>query len=124
MEKFKRLSKAQITTLALTMIAVGGGSYGIMSAASNVSAQTPILQTQTVADNPSVSEVTDTPEPGDTIDATDTPEKTDVAESVDKKETGEVGDVTDKEETSDKNDVTGAKNNQSEAGENGTETND
>lgn len=41
MEKYTRPSKAHITALALTMMAVGGGAYGVMSSATSVAAQTP-----------------------------------------------------------------------------------
>lgn len=44
MKTYKRPSKAQITAIALTMMAVGGGSYGVMSAANNAAAQTPNQQ--------------------------------------------------------------------------------
>ena len=40
MEKYKRPSKAKITALALTMVAVSGGTYGMMNTADEANAQT------------------------------------------------------------------------------------
>lgn len=48
MRKYSRLSEAQVTALALTMMAVGGGSYGIMASANSADAQTPIIQNQDI----------------------------------------------------------------------------
>lgn len=50
MEKYTRLSKNQMTSLALTMIMAGGGAYGVMSAVTKVSAQTPSTQSSPKAD--------------------------------------------------------------------------
>lgn len=41
MKAYKKISKIQITALALTMVMAGGGAFGVMSAANNASAQTP-----------------------------------------------------------------------------------
>lgn len=38
MKKYTRLSKSQISALALTMVMAGGGAYGVMSASQNAAA--------------------------------------------------------------------------------------